>query len=139
MLYAWLGLMIAFVVIELATPQLVSIWFAIGSIGAMISTALSAHLWVQLTVFAVVSVAMVFVTRPLYKRFIKTKQIPTNTDRLIGQTAVVTEDIDNLDAKGAVKVCGQIWTARSADNEKIPCDTHVTVERIEGVKLIVKI
>ncbi len=139
MLYVWLGLMIAFVIVELATPQLVSIWFALGSLGAMIAASLSASLWLQLIVFVAVSGIMVFVTRPLYKKIIMAKQVPTNTDRLIGQTAVVTEDIDNLDAKGAVKVCGQIWTARSANDEKIPADTRVTVERIEGVKLIVKI
>ena len=81
---------------------------------------------------------MIFVTRPLYKRFIKTKLVPTNSDRLIGDTAVVTETIDNLEAKGAVKVQGQVWSARSENGEVIPENTPVTVVRIEGVKLIVK-
>ena len=138
MMYAWVALMIAFAAVELITPQLVCIWFAIGSLGAFIAALLNAPLWLQILIFILVSVIMIFVTRPLYRRFIKTKLVPTNSDRLIGETAVVTEAIDNLDAKGAVKVQGQVWSARSENGEAIPADTRVTVLRIEGVKLIVK-
>ncbi len=138
MIYAWVALMIAFAVVELVTPQLVCIWFAIGSLSAFIAASLSAPLWQQILIFLVVSVIMIFVTRPLYHKFIKTKLVPTNSDRLIGDTAVVAEAIDNLEAKGAVKVQGQVWSARSESGEAIPEGTHVTVVRIEGVKLIVK-
>ncbi|MBQ3183332.1 MAG: NfeD family protein [Clostridia bacterium] len=138
MIYTWVALLIVFAAIELITPQLVCIWFAIGSLGAFIAASLNAPLWLQILIFIVVSVIMIFVTRPLYKRFIKTKLVPTNSDRLIGDTAVVTETIDNLEAKGAVKVQGQVWSARSENGEVIPENTPVTVVRIEGVKLIVK-
>ncbi|MBQ4601407.1 MAG: NfeD family protein [Clostridia bacterium] len=138
MIYTWVALLIVFAAIELITPQLVCIWFAIGSLGAFIAASLNAPLWQQILIFIVVSVIMIFVTRPLYKRFIKTKLVPTNSDRLIGDTAVVTETIDNLEAKGAVKVQGQVWSARSENGEVIPENTPVTVVRIEGVKLIVK-
>ena len=138
MLYAWIGLTIAFTVIELATPQLVSIWFAFGSLGALIATALKAQIWLQLLIFLVISAIMIIVSRPLYRKFIKTKLVPTNSDRVIGETAVVTEGIDNIQAKGSVKVQGQLWTARSENGEVIPEGSQVTVIRIEGVKLIVK-
>ena len=138
MIYVWVGLMILFAAVELVTPQLVCIWFAIGSLCAFIAASLSAPLWQQILIFLVVSVIMIFVTRPLYRKFIKTKLVPTNSDRLIGEGAVVTENIDNLEAKGAVKVQGQVWSARSENGEIIPENTRVTVVRIEGVKLIVK-
>ncbi len=138
MIYTWVALLIVFAAIELITPQLVCIWFAIGSLGAFIAASLDAPLWQQIVIFIVVSVIMIFVTRPLYRRFIKTKLVPTNADRLIGETAVVTEAIDNLQGKGSVKVQGQVWTARSENGEVISENTHVTVLRIEGVKLIVK-
>lgn len=138
MIYVWVGLMILFAAVELVTPQLVSIWFAVGSLGALITAALNAQLWLQILIFIVVSVIMIFVTRPLYRRFIKTKLVPTNSDRLIGQAGVVIEAIDNLQGKGSVKVQGQVWTARSENGEPISENTHVTVIRIEGVKLIVK-
>ena len=73
-----------------------------------------------------------------FRKFIKTKLVPTNSDRVIGETAVVTESIDNIQAKGSVKVQGQLWTARSENGEVIPEGSQVTVIRIEGVKLIVK-
>ncbi len=138
MIYAWVALLIVFAAVELITPQLVCIWFAIGSLGAFIAASLDAPLWQQIVIFIAVSVIMIFVTRPLYRRFIKTKLVPTNSDRLIGQTGVVIEAIDNLQGKGSVKVQGQVWTARSENGEPISENTHVTVIRIEGVKLIVK-
>lgn len=138
MIYAWAVLMIAFVIVELITPQLVCIWFAVGSLGALITAALNAQLWLQILIFLVISAIMIIVSRPLYRKFIKTKLVPTNSDRVIGETAVVTESIDNIQAKGSVKVQGQLWTARSENGEVIPEGSQVTVIRIEGVKLIVK-
>ena len=138
MIYAWVALLIVFAAVELITPQLVCIWFAIGSLGALIATALKAQIWLQLLIFLVISAIMIIVSRPLYRKFIKTKLVPTNSDRVIGETAVVTESIDNIQAKGSVKVQGQLWTARSENGEVIPEGSQVTVIRIEGVKLIVK-
>lgn len=138
MIYTWLALLIAFTVVELATPQLVSVWFALGSLGSLTAAALGAELWLQIVLFVAISVIMIIVTRPLYRKFVKTKLVPTNADRLIGEKAVVTESIENLDAKGAVKVQGQMWSARSENGENITEGSQVTVIRIEGVKLIVK-
>jgi len=81
---------------------------------------------------------MLLITRPLVKKKLIVKSESTNADRCIGKTATVTEDIDNINATGQVKVDGQIWTARSINSSIIKKGTNVTVEKIDGVKLIVK-
>lgn len=139
MLIFWIVLLVAFVIIEAVTPQLVTIWFALGSAAALIANLFNAPEWTQWLIFIAVSVVALIATRPLVKKFSKQKTQPTNADRSIGKTAVVTEEIDNIISKGMVSLDGVAWTARSEDGSVIPKDTKVTVTKIEGVKLIVKI
>mgnify|MGYP002515664526 CR=1 FL=1 len=75
--------------------------------------------------------------RPLVKKFILPKNTPTNFEQIIGQTAVVCEEINNTEATGAIKINGLEWSARSDDGNIIPCGDKVTVVKIEGVKAIV--
>ena len=138
MLWIWIAAIVALVVIEAATVQLVTIWFAVGAVGGLVACALDAPLWVQILVFVALSAVTLLVTKPLVKRFTNTKKQPTNADRYIGRQAIVTEAIDNVMNKGAATIGGLEWTARSADGSKIEKDTIVTVEAIEGAKLIVK-
>lgn len=137
-LWIWIAAVAAFVIIEAVTVQLVTIWFAVGAVGGLIACAAGAQLWVQLLVFVAVSAVMLVVTKPLVRKITKAKKEPTNADRYIGGQAVVTEDIDNILNRGAATIGGLEWTARSADGRKIAKDTVVTVEAIEGAKLIVK-
>lgn len=133
----WLVLMIAFVVFEGVTEQLVSIWFAIGSIGAAIVTGLHGPFWLQLIIFLAASILVLLLGRPfLSSKLYKAKQ-PTNADRVIGMTGVVLQDIDNIQETGRVKANGLDWTARSSSGVVIPKDAMVTVLAIDGVKLIV--
>ena len=134
----WLVLLVVFVVFEAATVQLVSVWFALGALAALIAAICHGPAWLQITLFILVSAISFAVTRPLVKKFSTSKIQKTNADRCIGDTAVVTEEINNLEAKGLVKVDGNIWTARSENNDVIPAGEKVTVIKIEGVKLIVK-
>lgn len=134
----WFVLLILFGVIEAVTVGLVSIWFALGALGALIAKILGAGVVVQITVFIVVSIICIIVTRPLVKKLHSKNIQSTNADRCIGQKAVVIEEIDNMNAKGQVKVNGNVWTARSESNEVIPVDTVVKTVRIDGVKMIVK-
>ena len=92
----------------------------------------------QVALFVVVSAAALAVTRPLVRRYAAGKAVPTNLDRVLGDTGRVTETINNANSAGAVYVDGKTWTARSADGSVIPAGTRVIVERIEGVKLLVK-
>ena len=101
-----------FGIFESLTAQLVSVWFVIGAVAALVSSLAGAEFYVQIIVFIAVSVLMLLITRPLVKKKLIVKSEPTNADRCIGKTATVTEDIDNINATGQVKVDGQIWTAR---------------------------
>lgn len=134
----WVVALILFSVIEAVTVQLVSIWFAAGALAALIADLLGAGVTVQFVVFLAVSIICFIVTRPLVKKFSTSKIQSTNADRCIGETAVVVEEIDNVNAKGQVKVNGNIWSARSETDEVIAEGEKVTVLKIEGVKLIVK-
>ena len=137
--YLWLVLMIGFVAAEAACPfHLVSIWFAVGSLVALVAAALDAQMWLQITLFAVVSVGLLVATLPLVKKFVIPKQAKTNVDSVIGSRGYVTEEIDNLSASGQVKLGGMYWSARSEDGHPIPTGALVEVARIEGVKVIVK-
>lgn len=139
MVWIWIALLAAFVIVEAATAQLLTIWFAAGSLAALITTFITDSILVQVIVFVVVSAIALAITRPLVKKMTKNQKQPTNADMYIGKEAIVTEDINNIDATGLVKVGGTVWTARTeVDNYTIPEGSHVTVIKIEGVKLIVR-
>lgn len=133
----WIGLIVIFLVIEGLTAGLVTIWFAVGALAALIAAMFHAPLWLQLVWFFVISIAAFAVTRPLVKKYVNGRTQPTNADMLIGQECLVTEDIDNLTGRGAVTVGGKVWTARTQGDTPIAAGTTATVLRIEGVKLIV--
>ena len=127
----WLIGMLVLLGIEIATMGLTTIWFVTAVAGGGFG--------VQLIVFFVVSLVLLFVTRPIAVKFFNQGRTKTNADSLIGEKAIVMKDIDNLLAEGEVEVNGQVWTARSQDGDvKIPAGTVVEVCRISGVKLIVK-
>lgn len=134
---AWLALMVVFLVAEASSVSLVSIWFAVGSLGALIANLLNAPLWAQILVFLALSGALLGCLRPFVKKFIKPKVTATNVSSVIGTAGYVTEDIDNLSARGQVKLGGMFWSARSTSGNPICKDTKITVDRIEGVKVFV--
>lgn len=137
LLILWIAAAVVFAVIEAATAQILTIWFCIGSIGAIIAYALGASLTVQIVVFVAVSLLTLVIARPYLRRFTRTKVQPTNLDMCIGQQALVTERISNLDGTGQAKIRGTVWTARSSDGAVIEPGALVKVLSIEGVKLIV--
>ena len=135
----WLVVAVVLAVIEASTAQLVCIWFAFGAFGALLSAMLGAPLWLQFVWFLLLSLLALWLTRPLAKKYVNGRAQPTNADRVIGREALVTEDIDNLRASGAVSVGGKEWTARTEEGKPlIPAGQVVKVLRIEGVKLIVE-
>ena len=138
MIWVWLGAAVVFGVVEALTAGLVSIWFVAGSAAALIGAFLGAGLGVQVALFVVVSAAALAVTRPLVRRYMAGKAVPTNLDRVLGDSGKVMETIDNENSSGAVYVDGKTWTARSDDGSVIPAGTVVEILRMEGVKLFVK-
>lgn len=133
----WLVIAVVMGVTEACTVQLVSVWFAIGSAAACITSLFTDQIYIQVIVFVVVTAIALAVTRPLVKKLKRKRPEATNADRYIGRSAVVVEAIDNDHAKGLVKVDNEKWTARSADGQLIEPGDRVVVTAIEGVKLIV--
>lgn len=138
MVWVWVIVMALAAFVEAATPVLVSIWFSVGALVAMLAAYFGASLTVQLLLFVFVSIAALVGARPLAKRFVDPHIVPTNADRLLGAKAQVTEEIDNEHASGAVYIDGKTWTARSEDGDIIPAGEQVEVIRMEGVKLFVR-
>ena len=134
----WLAVFVLLIVIELATMGLTTIWFAGGAVAGFIASMLGANVVIQAVVFFVVSIVLLIFTRPFAVRYVNSNKTKTNIDGLIGQEALVLEEINNIRESGCARLEGKEWTARSVDDTVIPADTVVIVERIEGVKLIVK-
>lgn len=135
---AWLVLLILFAASEAVTVGLTSIWFAAGALVALIAALLGSPVWVQITLFLAISLLCLAAVRPLAKKHLNDKVVPTNADRVIGEEIPVTEAIDNLRGKGAVVIRGMTWSARSQDGSAVPAGTMVRVLRIEGVRVFVE-
>lgn len=135
----WLIAMVILLIVEAMVPGLISIWFAIGALAALISALFHAPVWLQLVWFFAISILTLVLTRPFVKKYVNSRVTPTNADVVIGKDAVVTERIDNLHAQGAVMLDGKVWTART-EKEQVTVEAGETVRvlRIEGVKLIVE-
>jgi len=136
----WFVLLVVFLIVEAACPiHLVSIWFAAGSLVAMIASFLGGPLWLQITLFLVVACAMVALLWPFIKKFLRPKLEKTNVDAIIGSEGYVTVSIDNVAATGQIKLGAMEWTARSTSGSVIKEGTLVKVDRIEGVKVFVSV
>ncbi len=139
MLFVWLLLLIVFIIIELVTMGLTTIWFAAGSLAAALSALVNAPVVVQVGLFLVVSIVLLLFTRPIAVRFFNKERVKTNVESLVGRQAIVISEIDNLEGIGQVTVGGQEWAARSMEESgKIPVGTVVFVRAINGVKLLVE-
>jgi membrane protein implicated in regulation of membrane protease activity len=133
----WLVLMVLFIWIEASTVTMASLWFAAGALVSMIIALLGGQLWLQAVVFLVVSGVLLWLLRPVAKKYFTPKLTKTNVEAIIGTRGIVTEEIDNLLAQGQVRINGLEWTARSTSGEKIPAGSTIKVDRIEGVKVFV--
>ena len=137
--YVWLGLLILFLVIEIATVGLTTIWMAGGALGALILDLAGLNLWWQIGAFLVVSFTMLVFTRPFVVKYINSHHEKTNYEGLIGKVVRITEKVDNLQQTGTAVVNGLEWTTRAERDDVIldPGDLAKVVN-ISGVKLIVK-
>ena len=133
----WLALMIVFIIMEAATVQLISTWFALGALAAMIVSLIGGELWLQVVVFFTVSIVLFAMLWPLAKKHLKPKLVATNTDALVGRVCVVTERIDPLEG-GRVKLGDVTWSARSESGAQIPAGAQVKIMKIQGAKVFVE-
>lgn len=133
----WLVLMVVFLMAEASTVTMISLWFAAGSLVAMVIALLHGALWLQVTAFTVISALLLISLRPLVRKYVTPKLTRTNVDSVVGSTGLVTVAIDNVEAVGQVKLGAMVWTARSTSGDPISEGTRVQVDRIEGVKAFV--
>lgn len=138
MLYIWIALVVVAIIVEVSTEQLVSIWFAIGGLAGIITAAFGLNPGVQIAIALVVTLLALALTRPFVKKALNFSKVKTNTDRYLNQVGIVTEQINNTEECGLVKVLGSVWSARSLDGNIIADGSEVKVIRIEGVRLIVE-
>ena len=136
----WFILFVIFVVAEIVTAgALVSIWFCFGALAAMFAAMAGMSFTIQMVIFIAVSVVLLIFTKPFAKKLLNGRIEATNVPALIGKYGIVTEEINNIEAAGAVKIDGKIWTARSSDEREIIKEgAEVKILDIQGVKLIVK-
>ena len=135
----WLVLLVVLLAIEAVTLGLTTIWFAGGSLVAFLAAVLHAGLPVQVVLFFGVSFVLLFFTRPIALKHFNVDRIKTNAESLIGENAIVLEEINNIQGCGRVQVKGQEWAARSTEDSKtVAAGQLVKIQRIEGVKLIVE-
>jgi membrane protein implicated in regulation of membrane protease activity len=139
-LIIWLVAVVIFALLEAVTYQLVCIWFAIGSIGGFLAAYAGLGLNSQMVIFLILSVLALICLRPLsVKLFKKGKGTKTNVDALVGRDVLITKRVNNNTSEGEGKINGLIWTVRSSDDAvSFEKDEIARIERVEGVKLIVK-
>ncbi len=136
----WLILAAAFLVLEAATVNLVSIWFVVGCLGGLVVDLLGGGVWLQILVMLVLSGILLFVflrMRP-HLGLSGREVVPTNADRFIGQKAQVIVAIDPIAGQGQVRVRGQVWSAISHDASQIPVGTMTVITEIRGVHAVVR-
>lgn len=136
MLIVWGTVMVVTIVAEIATTQMISIWFSCASLVSLVLACFNAPRWAQFCVFVAITALLLILTRPIVKK-LKKQYVRTNADMNIGKTAIVTETIHNELSQGRATIGGVSWKAVSADGNVIEKDETVTIQDIEGAKLIV--
>ncbi len=135
----WLVALVLFILIEIATMGLTTIWFAGGALLAVIASALGLPLVVQIVLFFAVSFVLLYFTRPMAVKYFNKDRVKTNAESLVGRQAIVISEIDNLQGIGQVTVGGMEWSARTAEaGIRLDVGSVVNIIAINGVKLIVE-
>ncbi len=135
----WLIVFVVCIVIEIITMGLTTIWFAGGALLAAVGAALGAPFWLQIALLVVVSLVLLYFTRPIAVKYFNKDRIKTNVESLVGKQAIVISEIDNLQGIGQVTVGGREWSARTTvEGIKLPVGSVVVIRAISGVKLMVE-
>ncbi len=134
----WVAAMVVFAIVEVATVNLVSVWFVGGALAALVVQLLGLNLWWQLGVFLVAASILLACLRPFVKKFVSPHKTATNADMALDRQAYLTETVDNLNGTGALKLDGKEWSVRSVSGEVLEAGTLVRIIRMQGVKLFVE-
>ena len=139
MIAVWFLLIVAFLILEANTVSLVSAWFALGALAALIASFCGGEIWLQVLLFLTVSAGLLAALRPIAKKYFTPKIEKTNVDALVGTTGRVIQSIDNDLGTGRVKLGGIEWSARSTSGMPIEEGTMICVDKIAGVKVFVSL
>lgn len=131
----WLIGLGAFIIVEMITLGLTSIWFAGGCLAAFLAGLAGAPLWLQIVLFLAVSILLLLFTKPVVERHLNRSRERTNVESVRNRECKVIEEIDNFNQRGKVVLDGMEWTARSAEGNKIPAETKVSVVDVRGAHL----
>lgn len=138
----WIFWLIAagiFFIIEMATIGFLVFWLGIGALLAMVTSFLTDSILIQVIVFVITSILLLIFTRPLVNKFVKVpKEVKTNAYSIIGKKGIVISAINNIEGSGQIKIDGEVWSAKSANDDNIAKDTEVEIIEIDGVKAVVK-
>lgn len=134
----WFVLFLGLLIFELATMGLYTVWFAIGALAATGVSMAGGPIWLQAAVFFLLSLLLLLSVRPFATKYFNTSRTKTNVDTMLGKTVIVTKTIDNQAGEGEAVYEGMPWSVRSVENIVIPEGSRVKVEKVEGVKLLVK-
>lgn len=135
----WLIVFVVCIVAEIISMGLTTIWFAGGALIATVVAAIGGPLWLQITVFAVVSLVLLYFTRPVAVKYFNKDRVKTNAESMVGKQAIVISEIDNLQGIGQVTVGGLEWSARTIEEGiTLPVGSVVIIRAISGVKLMVE-
>ena len=132
----WLAAVVVFIILEAVTYQMISVWFIIGSVGALIAALLGAEFWLQMVIFVALSLVLLVMFRPFAVKRLKT-DFRTNADAAVGKKVTITQTVDNAKGTGEAKLDGLVWSVRTQDGNTLDVGEVAEVKRIEGVKLIV--
>lgn len=135
----WLILAGIFLIMEIITVGFLVFWFSVGALVAMIASFFISSIVAQASIFVIASTILLFATRPFVEKLTKKDtEVKTNAYSIEGKTAKVIVDVEPIDGKGQIKIGNEIWSAKSYNDTVIPKDTEVLVEKIDGVKAIIK-
>ena len=135
-LIIWSILLVIFIIAEMATAALVSIWFVVGALAAMLAAAMGWEFLSQCYVFVGISIITFLATRPFVSS-LKIKKVPTNSDEIVGMEGIVLVEVNNLKSEGRAQIQGIDWAAKSATGQIIPEGAVIRVDKLEGVTVYV--
>ncbi len=135
----WLIISGFFFILEMATTGFLVFWLGLGALLTMVVSFFTQNIFIQTAVFVVSSILFIFLTRPFVDKFVskKEKKIETNAYSIIGEKAIVTKEINSLKGVGQININGDIWSAKTENDQVIPSGTAVKILRIDGVKAVV--
>lgn len=134
----WLIIAILFFILEMMGPNFLVFWLGVGALLTMIVSIFVDSIVIQIGIFTISSIALLFLTRPFFKKMTKQDTVATNAYALVGKTGIVTKEIDPIHGVGQIKIAGETWSAKSLSEDIIAKGEIITVIKIDGVKAIVE-